>query len=192
MSGTVTITLDRNEVKWTLEQAERVIGDAADWVAPSWLTFRDKLRAALEEGDHPQASVPPCTCRYATATYNLMHERSCPRWKPGPEDAATPDQPQVPSGPLGDEERERLRGIAERAGEGRLLDDPELIFLRRLADQPPTEERLREKLTEFDAWLSFRGEFSEVLTAFRQSFGTDTSVAALTEKASGDREGGGQ
>jgi len=31
-----------------------------------------------------------------------------------------------------------------------------------------------------------------VLTAFRQSFGTDTSVAALTEKASGDREGEGQ
>jgi len=156
MSGTVTITLDREEaenLRFVLHMARGMRRDVGNEKgAEEVAAIQTKLRAALD----------------------------------------TPDQPQVPSGPLGDEERERLRGIAERAGEGRLLDDPELIFLRRLADQPPTEERLREKLTEFDAWLSFRGEFSEVLTAFRQSFGTDTSVAALTEKASGDREGEGQ
>lgn len=29
-------------------------------------------------------------------------------------------------------------------------------------------------LQEFDAWLSMRGEFREVLDAFRSAFGTDT------------------
>lgn len=33
---------------------------------------------------------------------------------------------------------------------------------------------LEENLIEFDAWLFFRGEFNEVLTAFRKAFGTDT------------------
>ena len=36
-----------------------------------------------------------------------------------------------------------------------------------------------KQLQEFDAWLSFRGEYSEVLAAFRSAFGTDTSASAL-------------
>jgi hypothetical protein len=40
-------------------------------------------------------------------------------------------------------------------------------------------EEVQRLLTEFDAWLSFRGEFGEVLTAFRSAFGTDTSAAAM-------------
>jgi len=32
-----------------------------------------------------------------------------------------------------------------------------------------------EQLSEFDAWLSFRPEFAEVLTAFRSAFGIDTA-----------------
>jgi hypothetical protein len=31
-------------------------------------------------------------------------------------------------------------------------------------------------LFEFDAWLSFRPEYREVLEAFREAFGTDTSA----------------
>lgn len=42
-------------------------------------------------------------------------------------------------------------------------------------------EAERRKLLEFDAWLSTRGEFNEVLTAFRQAFETDTSAAALDD-----------
>lgn len=34
------------------------------------------------------------------------------------------------------------------------------------------------QLLEFDAWLSFRPEFYEVLDAFRKAFGTDTSAAS--------------
>jgi hypothetical protein len=37
------------------------------------------------------------------------------------------------------------------------------------------------KLVEFDAWLSFRPEFNEVLTAFRSAFGTDTSARSLDQ-----------
>jgi hypothetical protein len=33
-----------------------------------------------------------------------------------------------------------------------------------------------EKLVDFDAWLSFRPEYREVLEAFRKAFGTDTSA----------------
>jgi hypothetical protein len=40
-------------------------------------------------------------------------------------------------------------------------------------------EDLARLLSEFDAWLSLRGEFGEVLTAFRSAFGTDTSAAAI-------------
>ncbi len=40
---------------------------------------------------------------------------------------------------------------------------------------------VKRLLTEFDAWLSFRGEFSEVLAALRKSFGTDTSAATLAD-----------
>jgi hypothetical protein len=40
-------------------------------------------------------------------------------------------------------------------------------------------EEVQRLLTEFDAWLSFRGEFGEVLKAFRSAFGTDTSAAAM-------------
>ena len=36
---------------------------------------------------------------------------------------------------------------------------------------------LEERLVEFDAWLSFRPEFAEALTAFRKTFATDTSVS---------------
>lgn len=41
---------------------------------------------------------------------------------------------------------------------------------------PLTPER--RKQIEFDAWLSMRPEFSEVLAAYRAAFGTDTSAAA--------------
>jgi hypothetical protein len=41
-------------------------------------------------------------------------------------------------------------------------------------------EEIQRLLTEFDSWLSFRGEFAEVRTAFRSAFGTDTSAAALS------------
>jgi hypothetical protein len=41
-----------------------------------------------------------------------------------------------------------------------------------------------ERLREFDAWLSFRGEFTEVLKAFRSTFGTDTSATAVGEASS--------
>lgn len=34
-----------------------------------------------------------------------------------------------------------------------------------------------DKHREFDAWLSFRPEFAEVLTAFRSAFGIDTQKA---------------
>jgi hypothetical protein len=41
-------------------------------------------------------------------------------------------------------------------------------------------------LEEFDAWLSMRGEFGEVLRAFRQAFGTDTSAAAMEKSAAAE------
>lgn len=37
--------------------------------------------------------------------------------------------------------------------------------------QPASDPALLDALREFDAWLSFRGEFAEVLTAFRKAFG---------------------
>jgi hypothetical protein len=37
-------------------------------------------------------------------------------------------------------------------------------------------ERAKRALEEFDAWLSFRPEFAEVLTAFRSAFGTNTGT----------------
>lgn len=46
-SDKVTVSLDRNEIKWMLERCEQVIGDGGELTAPSWLKFRDKLRAAL-------------------------------------------------------------------------------------------------------------------------------------------------
>lgn len=45
-------------------------------------------------------------------------------------------------------------------------------------------ERLASDLRDFDAWLSFRPEFAEVLRAFRRAFGTDTSAAASTQPLS--------
>lgn len=50
-----------------------------------------------------------------------------------------------------------------------------LEVIDRLTEQIVERDRV---LVEFDAWLSFRGEFSEVLTAFREAFGTDTSAEA--------------
>ena len=50
-------------------------------------------------------------------------------------------------------------------------------------DQP--EARVSEQLREFDAWLSFHPEFSEVLRAFRDAFGTDTSAEASPAAATG-------
>jgi len=41
-------------------------------------------------------------------------------------------------------------------------------------------ERAGRTLDEFDAWLSFRPEFAEALTAFRSAFGTNTGCGRET------------
>ena len=53
----------------------------------------------------------------------------------------------------------------------------------------PDEIHSVNKLVEFDAWLSFRPEFYEVLDAFRAAFGTDTSAAGDTKQVSTDHDG---
>ncbi len=56
-------------------------------------------------------------------------------------------------------------------------EEPEGENYRKTARRLAMEKVDRgELLAEFDAWLSFRPEFSEVLTAFREAFGTDTSA----------------
>lgn len=45
----------------------------------------------------------------------------------------------------------------------------------------PAPEPEDDKLREFDAWLSFRPEFAEVMKAFRSAFGTDTSAFPAPE-----------
>lgn len=61
-------------------------------------------------------------------------------------------------------------------------------FIRNLPQPPAGEaERLQSRLEEFDAWLSFRADFAEVLRAFRQAFGTDTRATALLD-SQGDQE----
>jgi hypothetical protein len=67
------------------------------------------------------------------------------------------------------EVRDRLKGP-----EANLDKALEMLTKRRLAIVEYCEQ-----LREFDAWLSFRGEFAEVLTAFRSAFRTDTSVAGI-------------
>ena len=58
------------------------------------------------------------------------------------------------------------------------------VFARAASPSPQEQEQPRvdpAMLTEFDAWLSFRPEFAEVLTAFRKAFGTDTSARAALD-----------
>lgn len=45
----------------------------------------------------------------------------------------------------------------------------------------PAPEPEDDKLRKFDAWLSFRPEFAEVVKAFRSAFGTDTSAIPAPE-----------
>ena len=59
--------------------------------------------------------------------------------------------------------------------------DVRVVYVRMLA----------RKMVEFDAWLSFRPEFAEVLTAYRSAFGTDTSATASTPQSPQPRPGDG-
>jgi hypothetical protein len=61
--------------------------------------------------------------------------------------------------------------LEEALGGPQFKHDVRVVYVRMLA----------KKMVEFDAWLSFRPEFAEVLTAFRSAFGTNTSSAALTQ-----------
>jgi hypothetical protein len=54
--------------------------------------------------------------------------------------------------------------LEEALGGPQFKHDVRVVYARTLEDN----------LVEFDAWLSFRGEFGEVLVAFRKAFGTDT------------------
>lgn len=67
--------------------------------------------------------------------------------------------------------------LEEALGGPQFKHDVRVVYCRMLTKQ----------MQEFDAWLSFRGEFSEVLAAFRKAFGTDTRAAALLD-SQGDQE----
>lgn len=72
---------------------------------------------------------------------------------------------------------ERISVTREQVAWQEFIDRTE--ELRRALNPVGTAQNPPDTAREFDAWLSMRPEFSEVLTAFRKAFGTDTSAAAL-------------
>lgn len=168
----------------------------------------DREEAKAHVGVGPITPETPCPCG-ATAPAHYCPLDAAARQKiRAALDSPAPEQSQVPSAPLGDEERERLRKIAsglERHQENAEASGAigtgsairyasEVAFLRKLAEQPSSEsDYLRKINKQLAAFLrERRSRFEE-----RPSWGNcltaiDEFFAALTEKASGDQEGDGR
>jgi hypothetical protein len=187
------------KTQWPEEAVEKLVSMLKDW-GGGWDTdnattavegFLDALTPYVPQhsgndqqgkGAIPEYTIARCTVHRVeleTRPHDFAICPECGDFPPSIEHVIVVARADLQATPqhsvgLSEEERGVLREIA--AALASTHQPTAAAFLRDLAERGESTEKagLAQALREFDAWLSFRGEFREVLLAFRKAFGTDT------------------